>query len=199
MSDSSYTAMNEVVENTGSTARDHLANERTFLAWCGQAMNFMGAGIALFSSYELLDDQGARKDDEERDAISGGWKVIEPAGLMILNSAIVVTYATWNYFRVQKCLSRGNFPQNKIGVTSIVLATGTSSLLALYLMASERDIVLDHIREAREKAILQKRSTVSCKAQATVKQQQQQQQQQQKEDEQRKHQKLQVGKFDRPH
>jgi len=35
------------IENTGSIARDHLANERTFLAWLRTGVTLMGVGVAL--------------------------------------------------------------------------------------------------------------------------------------------------------
>ena len=38
---------NEIIDNTGSIARDHLANERTFLAWLRTGVTLMGVGIAL--------------------------------------------------------------------------------------------------------------------------------------------------------
>jgi len=38
---------NEIIDNTGSLARDHLANERTFLAWLRTGVTLMGVGIAL--------------------------------------------------------------------------------------------------------------------------------------------------------
>lgn len=37
-----------LVKNTGSTARDHLANERTFLAWSKTGLGFLGG---LLSPY----------------------------------------------------------------------------------------------------------------------------------------------------
>ena len=36
-----------IVNNTGSTARDHLANERTFLAWARTGTAFVGLGVAV--------------------------------------------------------------------------------------------------------------------------------------------------------
>ena len=38
-----------VIPNTGSTARDHLANERTFLAWARTGLAFVGLGVAIDS------------------------------------------------------------------------------------------------------------------------------------------------------
>ena len=40
------------VRNTGSTARDHLANERTFLAYSRTGLAFMGAGVGLYSAFQ---------------------------------------------------------------------------------------------------------------------------------------------------
>jgi uncharacterized membrane protein YidH (DUF202 family) len=37
-----------LVENKESTARDHLANERTFLAWSRTGMSFLAAGLGYF-------------------------------------------------------------------------------------------------------------------------------------------------------
>ena len=41
------------VPNSGSTARDHLANERTFLAWLRTALSLSGAGLA-FLKFDIL-------------------------------------------------------------------------------------------------------------------------------------------------
>jgi len=39
------------IPNVGSVARDHLANERTFLAWSRTGMVFIGLGVALQEYY----------------------------------------------------------------------------------------------------------------------------------------------------
>eukprot|EP01051_Picozoa_sp_SAG22_P015547 SAG22_NODE_2046_length_3086_cov_3.806495_2_plen_289_part_00 len=41
------TMLSDEVANTESTARDHLANERTFLAWARSGMAFVGLGVGL--------------------------------------------------------------------------------------------------------------------------------------------------------
>jgi len=168
------------VENTGSTARDHLANERTFLSWCNTGMTFFGAGVALFSSFELFDENSTTRtgvigsssggmtlrsrlsgslnplcprDTNHKPA--GGWKVVEAASLLVLNGAIFVSYATFQYFRVQRALKAGMFPQNKYGVLAVVGSTGSISVLALYLLAHDRKLPaqlerqLQHERQRR--------------------------------------------------
>eukprot|EP00746_Dinoflagellata_sp_MGD_P090768 gnl/MRDRNA2_/MRDRNA2_35877_c0_seq1.p1 gnl/MRDRNA2_/MRDRNA2_35877_c0~~gnl/MRDRNA2_/MRDRNA2_35877_c0_seq1.p1 ORF type:complete len:133 (-),score=20.22 gnl/MRDRNA2_/MRDRNA2_35877_c0_seq1:28-426(-) len=46
----------KTVPNTGSTARDHLANERTFLAWFRTAISMIGfgLGIAKFAGQDIF-------------------------------------------------------------------------------------------------------------------------------------------------
>ena len=39
--------MSQIIDNTGSIARDHLANERTYLAWLRTGITMMGVGTAL--------------------------------------------------------------------------------------------------------------------------------------------------------
>lgn len=41
------------LENRGATARDHLANERTFLAWLRTALAFASIGIAVAQFFRL--------------------------------------------------------------------------------------------------------------------------------------------------
>ncbi len=55
--DSFFFPKSGVVTNSGSTARDHLANERTYLAWIRTSLALIGASIGLlkwdaFSSVE---------------------------------------------------------------------------------------------------------------------------------------------------
>ncbi|ORY31187.1 hypothetical protein BCR33DRAFT_724113 [Rhizoclosmatium globosum] len=54
-----------ILPNTGSTARDHLANERTFLAWSRTGLGFVGLGIALETfGYQRSNLAGTRLDNK---------------------------------------------------------------------------------------------------------------------------------------
>lgn len=50
-----------LVRNSGSTARDHLANERTFLAWARTGLGFLTAGTGLFTFYHQFDSDSDRR------------------------------------------------------------------------------------------------------------------------------------------
>jgi len=89
-----------VLTNTGSTARDHLANERTYLAWIRTALSLAGVGLAL------LKWQGI--------ANSAGYLVF-CLGVMALVSSTV------RYFRVMQQLSQSKFEPNVHGIVSVVV------------------------------------------------------------------------------
>lgn len=84
----------DVVENRDSAARDHLANERTFLAWVRTALGLVGLGV-------LLERLGAGHDRVI--AIAAGVGFISFGGLTLI-------YAVSRYLWVARNLERGMFP-----------------------------------------------------------------------------------------
>ena len=95
----------DIVENRDSTARDHLANERTFLAWVRTALGLVGLGV-------LLERLGA---GGEGIAVAAGVGFISCGGLCLI-------YAVSRYLWVAKHLERGMFPVAIRG--PIVIAVG---------------------------------------------------------------------------
>jgi putative membrane protein len=87
-----------VVENCGSEARDHLANERTFLAWVRTALALVGLG-ALF----------ARMFDPAQRGV-----VVVAAALVAVGISALV-YAMYRYERVAARLLEGRFPVARRG------------------------------------------------------------------------------------
>ena len=84
----------DVVENKDSTARDHLANERTFLAWVRTALGLVGLGV-------LLERLGAGTDQVI--AVAAGVGFISFGGLTLI-------YSVSRYLWVARNLERGMFP-----------------------------------------------------------------------------------------
>ncbi|KAK6072713.1 hypothetical protein SCUP234_02901 [Seiridium cupressi] len=105
-------------KNTGSVARDHLASERTFLAWIRTGLGFVALGIAIerFSQLDLSelvppsqprpaaesDDERARKRQDKRHS------QVLVAVLMGLGSGSIL-YGTGRYFGTLRALERGEF------------------------------------------------------------------------------------------
>jgi putative membrane protein len=84
----------DIVENRESTARDHLANERTFLAWVRTALGLVGLGVLL-----------------ERLGVGGDRVITLVAGLGFISfGGLSLIYAVSRYLWVAKNLERGMFP-----------------------------------------------------------------------------------------
>ena len=111
--------MSDVVDNTGSTARDHLANERTFLAWVRTGLGLVGLGV-------VLERLGV---GTERFAVLAGLSLILFGGLSLI-------YALGRYLWVARHLEQGTFPVAKRGPMIIAFAAlfVTAAALLFVLM-----------------------------------------------------------------
>ncbi|KAK6199691.1 hypothetical protein LQW54_010009 [Pestalotiopsis sp. IQ-011] len=104
-------------QNTGSVARDHLASERTFLAWIRTGLGFVALGIAIerFSQLDLseLVPQQQRRQEEDHDerlrkAQDKKHSQVLVGTLMALGSGSIL-YGTGRYFGNLRNLERGLF------------------------------------------------------------------------------------------
>ena len=139
-------AFSSIVANTGSTSRDHLANERTFLAWARTGLTFVGLGVAIDSLLRVsanLEEQqqpnGGREGDP-RGRSRDKWKVHAPATGLVLTGGSVLTYSTFRYFRVQRCLQQGTFPLNRVGMGAVVISTSLLTLASLMMTISDEEL-----------------------------------------------------------
>jgi putative membrane protein len=95
-----------VTANTGSRARDHLANERTFLSWTRTALAFIGLGVLVA---ELVDVEGV---------------AAEVLGLsLILLGAIGAVASTSRFLRVTQQLEAGQYQASTIGPVTVGVVT----------------------------------------------------------------------------
>jgi uncharacterized membrane protein YidH (DUF202 family) len=118
-----------VYKNTGSVARDHLASERTYLAWTRTGLGFVALGIAIerFSRFELAESRDDRplrprpKDDDEQDDQLGSKILV--GTLMTLGTGSML-YATKRYFSVLRLLEQGQFRPAFYGVGTLGAVLG---------------------------------------------------------------------------
>ena len=84
----------EAVERSGDAAlaRDHLANERTYLAWLRTAINVMILGLAVA---KLIHGEGARAD------VAGG--------ILIVVGFVVLVFGTTRTRRITRELREGKY------------------------------------------------------------------------------------------
>lgn len=84
--------------NIGSTARDHLANERTYLAWVRTALALVGASIALLK-----------------------WGVATEGYLIGIVGLTILWTSTWRYFKVMRLLQAGHYEPNVAGIWIMIV------------------------------------------------------------------------------
>lgn len=107
-----------VINNSGSTARDHLANERTYLAWIRTSLSLIGASIAILKWGGSLQVEGY---------------IIGFLGVMSFASS------TWRYFHVQHLLLEGQFEPNVFSVVIIVMLLAVAITFAFVKHWQEGD------------------------------------------------------------
>ena len=96
-----------ILMNKGATARDHLANERTFLAYMRTSLSLLTVGIAVIQLYRLTSPQGTPNSATEVVAA----KVI--GVLFVALGAAFVVFGCVRYFYAQALMVKGLFPASR--------------------------------------------------------------------------------------
>lgn len=109
--------LSRATENKGSTARDHLANERTFLAWLRTAISVIALGVAIA---KLSPDHGG----------------ITIGAVLLGLGLLVLVYSGRRYFEVESAFEGGQFMINTGGVVMVVagVVLAAAACLALVLL-----------------------------------------------------------------
>ena len=104
------------IANQGSTARDHLANERTFLAWVRTALGLVGLGVVL--------------ERFAANAVDSSWAELGGA-LLIALGGLALFYGIERYLAVARLLEEGRFPVARKGPITVALVVAGLTLGAL--------------------------------------------------------------------
>ncbi|KAJ2717157.1 hypothetical protein H4R19_000101 [Coemansia spiralis] len=126
------------LENKGSVARDHLANERTYLAWIRTSLSLVTVGVAIRQLYRVSVDLGDTPDAADhlaaRDPLAG--RVLGVC-FVALGLAFVVV-GLFRYFRSQRLMTKGEFP-----VSRAMVGACAAAILAL-LVGVLASMIADH-------------------------------------------------------
>ncbi|KAI9369188.1 hypothetical protein BJX61DRAFT_536617 [Aspergillus egyptiacus] len=140
------------LENKGSVARDHLALERTFLAWLRTSLAFASIGIAVTQLFRLGSNNTTQSADITPQGLSsllsptyGGSPAIritntserlrslgKPLGTTFIGVAILILIVGFHrYFESQYWIIRGKFPASRGSIALIAFVTGALIIAAL--------------------------------------------------------------------
>ncbi|KAH6724151.1 hypothetical protein BKA61DRAFT_566740 [Leptodontidium sp. MPI-SDFR-AT-0119] len=131
------------ISNTGSVARDHLANERTFLSWTRTGLGFVALGVALAKldalealSPSLLSLNPSSPSPSPSPSQSHGDMKI-PSAALVGSGTGCLSYGTIRYFRSLKLLQRGLFRPNVAGIGLVALTSGAVAGGGVYLLVQQ--------------------------------------------------------------
>lgn len=122
-------------DNTGSVARDHLASERTFLAWIRTGLGFVALGIAVerFSQLDLeslidhLLPDHAKSAAQSREASRKETVERQNREQMLVGALLgtgggCIVYSVTRYFGTMRMLERGLFRPSYFGAAALSVA-----------------------------------------------------------------------------
>jgi len=144
------------LENNGSVARDHLALERTFLAWLRTSLAFASIGIAVTQLFRLnlAISQNQLSADSSVPSVflpqdhygspsavplaNNGNRLRhlgKPLGATFIGIAILVLVIGFHrYFESQYWVVRGKFPASRGGVALIAFVSGSVMIASLVVI-----------------------------------------------------------------
>ncbi|TBU46270.1 hypothetical protein BD309DRAFT_954556 [Dichomitus squalens] len=112
------------LENSGSVARDHLASERTFLAYARTSLAIASAGVALVQLFTL-----------SAETIGKEWqRYARPLGAVMIGLGIyTLVVGVSRYFIVQDALIRGVYPVARVSTVLLSFAL-LSFIIAVFVI-----------------------------------------------------------------
>ncbi|PBK68043.1 hypothetical protein ARMSODRAFT_958561 [Armillaria solidipes] len=127
------------LENNGSVARDHLASERTFLAYVRTSLVLASAGVALVQLFSLSSSTTSNVTTfSPTSRAAHGYARPLGATAIILSLGILGVGMT-RYFSIQGALTKGDYPVARAFIAIITAClVALIALLFAFVLVSKR-------------------------------------------------------------
>ncbi|KAI0909160.1 hypothetical protein F4823DRAFT_450683 [Ustulina deusta] len=117
------------LENKGSVARDHLAVERTFLAWMRTSLAFASIGIAITQLFRLNASLANEKTNQNFRRLG------KPLGITFIGISILVLLLGYQrFYQPQQWLMKGKFPASRGPIILVSLVSFALMLASLVVV-----------------------------------------------------------------
>ncbi|KAI8962712.1 hypothetical protein F5Y11DRAFT_322003 [Daldinia sp. FL1419] len=118
------------LENKGSVARDHLALERTFLAWLRTSLSFASIGIAITQLFRL--NTSIEPDDRHFQTIR---HIGKPLGATFIGISIIILLLGYRrYYQGQQWVIKGKFPASRGTIIIVSLIACALIVVSLFVV-----------------------------------------------------------------
>ncbi|KIK68508.1 hypothetical protein GYMLUDRAFT_35942 [Collybiopsis luxurians FD-317 M1] len=110
-----------VLENSGSVARDHLACERTFMAYTRTSLAIASTGVALVQLFTVSSNSNNSNPSVQAldDKLRSFARPLGSASICL--GIAVMLIGILRYFTVQHALTQGHFPVARVLIAAIAL------------------------------------------------------------------------------
>lgn len=131
------------LENKGSVARDHLALERTFLAWLRTSLSFASIGIAITQLFRLNTTLHAPSPPSSTSSHAHTHThthtrlryLGKPLGATFIAISIVMLFIGFHrYFEAQHYVIRGKFPASRGSIVVVSVISGALIVSSLVVI-----------------------------------------------------------------